>query len=43
MYKNIAVKIVKYYFIAGALVFVGSFTLTLIGYTLGMDLGLAPR
>jgi hypothetical protein len=43
MYKNIAVKVVKYYFIAGALVFISSFTLTLIGYTLGMDLGLSPQ
>jgi len=43
MYRNIAVKFAKYYFIARALVFLGSFTLTLIGYTLGINLGVSPN
>lgn len=43
MYKNLAVKIAKYYFIAGILVFIGSFMLTLLGYTLGINLGLWPH
>jgi hypothetical protein len=43
MYKKIAVKIAKYYFIAGVLVFIGSFMLTLLGYTLGVNPGLSPH
>jgi hypothetical protein len=43
MYKDIAVKFVKYYFIAGILVFLTSFTLTLIGLTLGINSGLSPQ
>lgn len=43
MYKNIAVKVVKYYFLVGMLVFVGSFALTLLGYTLGLDIRLPPQ
>jgi hypothetical protein len=43
MYKNIAVKVAKYYFMAGILVFISSFTLTLLGYILGINMGLSPH
>ena len=43
MYKTLAIKLVKYNFRIGMLVFVVSFTLTILDYVLGLNLGLYPH
>ena len=42
MYKALAIKIVKYNFRVGVLVFLISFTLTILDYALDLNLGLFP-
>ena len=43
MFKTLAIKIVKYNFRVGMLVFFASFTLTILDYVLGLNLGLYPH
>ena len=43
MYKTLAIKFVKYNFRVGVLVFLASFTLTILDHVLGLGLGLSPR
>ena len=43
MYKKLAIKFVKYNFYVGMVVFFVSFTLTILDYVLGLNLGLYPR
>ena len=40
MYKAFLIKAVKYNFRVGMLVFFGSFTLTILDYSLGLNIGL---
>jgi hypothetical protein len=43
MYKALAIKFVKYNFRIGMVVFLLSFTLTILDHVLGLNLGLYPR
>lgn len=43
MYKVLVIKAIKYNFRFGMLVFMGSFTLTILDHALGLGLGLSPR
>ena len=43
MVKTFVFKLVKYNFRVGMLVFLGSFTLTIMDYSLGLGLGLYPH
>jgi hypothetical protein len=43
MIKMLAIKLIKYNIGIGLLVFLVSFTLTILDYMLGLNLGLSPR
>ena len=43
MYKALLIKLVKYNFRIGMLVFFVSFTLTILDHVLGLSLGLSPH
>ena len=43
MAKTFVYKLAKYNFQVGMLVFLGSFTLTILDYALGLNLGLFPH